>query len=480
MANKSIFEKTLQACRESVANAKAASKSAKKLTETTSSSIKKESDEGEEEDDIMMDIQDDIVAVVDPNIDADEMTDVALGFQQLIDDAGANEVPETDEYLGDNIYGCPVCGQKFFSDKPMVDGGKCPVCGEEADGFVSIGEVDQAEGEDKSGDSEGEETPKEDELDFSETDIEIDEEGKKARKESNRVRRSMRREGAMARRSVRRPSMARESRRVMGLSIDEKTFNPYLTKFIRENYENAMSFRVVGAKKKGNILTLECAIRFKSGKTKKTALVCNYNRKSNIMTAKDQGIFKVESKNIPFVFKIRTVGNVVRCEGMKYNFVTTAKVKNESKKVRVSSRNVTESRRVRRPLTRRAVESRRAIRRPVSRRVTESSKIRRPSVRRVGEARRVVPTSRKVRSLESRRFSRRPSVNRSVESRRVVRRPAAKRTVEGTSRLRRPVSRRSTMRAETLRRTRIAKNPAMRSESRMARRNDVSRRTARR
>ena len=463
MANKSIFEKTMQACRESVANAK---NNSKKLTEKklTSRSIKRESDEGEEDDEIMMDIQDDIVAVVDPDIDADEMTDVALGFQQLVDDAGANEVPETDEYLGNNIYGCPVCGQKFFSDKPMTDGGKCPVCGEEADGFVSIGEVDKAE--DVSDEESDSDEPKDDaeELDFSDAEIEISDEKKKARRESaRRVRRPMRKEGARVRRTTRRPSMARESKKVSGLMVDEKTFNPHLNKFIRENYKNAMSFRVVGAKKKGNRLSLECAIRFKSGKTKKTTLVCNYNRRSNIMTAKDQGIFKVESTKAPFVFKVRTVGNVIKCEGMKYNFVTTAKVKNESKKIRVSSRKVTESCRVRRPVrsTRRAMESRKAIRRPMrsARRVAESRRVvRRPLTRRTVESRRVEPATRRVRSMEARRLATRRAVRSESARLRMTRKAAS-------------------VRSESIRRARAVRG--VRSESRMARRNAI-RRSARR
>lgn len=481
MANKSIFEKTMQACRESVANAK---NNSKKLTEKKlrSRSIKRESDEGEEDDEIMMDIQDDIVAVVDPDIDADEMTDVALGFQQLVDDAGANEVPETDEYLGNNIYGCPVCGQKFFSDKPMTDGGKCPVCGEEADGFVSIGEVDKAEDvSDEDSDSDEAKGDSE-ELDFADAEVEISDEKKKARRESaRRVRRPMRKEGARVRRSARRPSMARESKRVGGLMIDEKTFNPHLNKFIRENYKNAMSFRVVGAKKKGNTLSLECAIRFKSGKTKKTTLVCNYNRRSNVMTAKDQGIFKVESKKAPFVFKVRTVGNVIRCEGMKYNFVTTAKVKNESKKIRVSSRKVTESRRIRRPSTRRALESRRAIRRPMrsARRVTESRKVvRRPLTRRTVESRRVRPAVRRVRSMESRRIVRRPMTRRAVENRRLATRRAVRSMRSESARLRKPITRRTaSVRSESIRRARRVRG--VRSESRMAKRNAI-RRTARR
>ena len=135
------------------------------------------------------------------------------------------------------------------------------------------------------------------------------------------------------------------------------------------------------------------------------------------MTAKDNGVFKVESKRSPFVFKVRTVGNVIKCEGMKYDFVTRTKVENKTTKVRVHSAPLTEKRAVRRPMTRRTMESRR-VRRPLSRRVEATRRVRRPSARAI-EARRAMRSSvrpaRRVRTAESRRTIRRPSMRRSVE-----------------------------------------------------------------
>lgn len=521
----SIFEKTMKACRESKANAtKKSNAASKRLAEKyVSKRIKKESDEEDDfDDEVMMDVQDDIVAVIDPDLDADEMTSVAQGFQQLVDDAGANEIPETDEYIDNEIYGCPVCGAKFFSEDPMTGGGVCPVCGKEADGFVLVGEVDESEDSESDEDKDKDKGSDEDEVsgkfdvDGEEIDVEVtgdpESEGKKASKKETRkpIRRAVRREGAKVRRPVRRsvrgerriarrPGMRSESLRTRGLNLDEKTFNKYLTKFVRENYNNVTSFTVRNAKLNKNNLTLECSLKFKSGKAKKVNLECRYNRASKFMMAKDKGAFKTESKkSAPFMFQVRTVGNVIRCEGMKYNFVTTTKIKNESKKIRVHGSYMNESKRVvRRPMARRAMESRRVTRRASARRVAESRRaIRRPVARRVSESRRVVrrPATRRSRLEATRRITRRPMTRRVGESRRVIRRPVTSRATESrriaarrsvrsmraeASRIRRPATRKSMVRSERLRRSSVVRKPGMRSESRIARRNAIARRTRR-
>lgn len=482
----SIFEKTMQACKESKnltekKSVKATKPIRKAINESKISKkrIKKESDE---EDDLEMETADDIVAVIDPDLDADEMTSVAQGFQQLIDDAGANEIPETDEYIDNHIYGCPICGQKFFSEVPMGDGDTCPVCGETADGFVMVGEVEASEGADT------EETQSEDDefdIDGNKIEVDIDEESDDEEEEVEESKKATRRSARSENRSALRGSMARrttrESRRKSskGMNLDEKTFNPYLNRFVRENYENAKTFNIVGAKKKGDILTLECKITFKSGKAKRVNLECKYNPKSNILMAKDtKKAFKVESANTPFIFKIRTVGNVIRCEGMKYNFTTSANIKNENKKVRVSGSYMKEAK-TRRPSVRRAMESRRITRRPTTRRMESRRVARRPMTRRSAVESRRLATRRvrpSVHTTESRRLARRRPVARTMESRRIARRPMTRR-VESTRIARRPATR--SMRSERMATRRPSVRRSMRSESSRVARRPMARRSVR-
>jgi len=497
MANIDNFTKLMNACLESKKKPSkktiVESKKDTKLVEKVDKKrFKKEADEKEddeeiEKDDLEMETADDIIAVVDPDLDADEMTSVALGFQQLIDDAPADVTPTTDEYVGDNIYGCPICGQTFFSELPMGAGDICLMCNQESpDGFVKVGEVENSENPDEDvakNDDEGEEKKVDGEEDFDfdgeEVKVDFDEDEKdldesknpvkdeKSVKDENRARRpvtrtvrdenkvarrnrvvgersalrrparavrgertiarrpsvvrgenelarrpsarrSVRGENRLARRpsarqSVRsenarpmlrrpsvRPSVRTESKGLVcrpamkreGYNLDEKTFNPILTKFIRENYNGAKSFEVVGAKKNGSNLRLECKITMVSGKERKTVLNCNFNPKSSIMTARDNGTFKVESKRAPFMFKISTVKNIIRCEGMKCNFITKRNTKNESKSYQVVGKYLNEKKSVR--PARRVSESRRPIRRSTASRIAESAtrrSVRRPSTR---------------------------------------------------------------------------------------------------
>ena len=453
MADATIFAKTLEACLEakkSVSSKKAVKESKKKsLTEKKFSKrfVKESEDEDEDEkEDLEMETADDIVAVVDPDLDADEMTAVALGYQQLIDDAPENTVPETDKYVGDGIYGCPICGQTFFSEVPMGEGDVCPLCNAESpDGFVKAGEVEEGDASEVDKDNEEADVDEEEgDFDFDGEEISVDvdedlEESKKVSKENKArrpVTRTVRSERRTARRTVRsernvprgtsrrivrgenrvagratvrravrgesaRPSLRRPSvrravrgeslrrpsmrpaRKVEGLNLDEKTFNTYLTKFIRENYNTATSFNVVGAKKNGSNLSLECVITMKSGKKNRTVLNCNYNKNRSTMLARDNGTFKVESKSAPFMFKVRTVGNVIRCEGMKYNFVTTRGTKNEAKKYQVYGSYLKEGVKATRPARRVSEARRTSLRRPSLKRMDESRRPMRRASRRI-------------------------------------------------------------------------------------------------
>ena len=102
---------------------------------------------------------------------------------------------------------------------------------------------------------------------------------------------------------------------------------------------------------------------------------------------KDDGILKAESSKVaPISFRVSTRGNVIRCEGMSYNFNTKAKIENKITAVNVKGSYISEStpKQVRKPVaraSRRVSESRRRAVRPSSRKVTESRN-RRTSIRR--------------------------------------------------------------------------------------------------
>ena len=391
----SSFEKVMEACLESK---KATKAPAKKVTEQKKApkrkaqleSVKKttakkkslrEADEFEDEEEIdvgeetMDDVADDIMVVIDPEIDASEIDTVADELQDIVDNTPEGDVPTTDEYVGDDTYACPICGSTFFSDVEMKEGDECPVCGGTPDGFVLVGEVAPADGAEDEGETDVE--VDEFDVDFDEDggdlevadaeedDVEFEESNirrparrpatRRPRVESNRkpMRRvpnsrpmQSRSRFESARKPIsRKPMQKAPTRKPTGYQLDESTFNPFMTKFIRENYKNARSFAIKSAThfKNTRTLKIECVVTMKNGSRKRATLkVENFNPNSKVMLAKDASrTFKCEGKVAPFRFAVRKVGNTIKCEGLKYNF-TTKKV-NESAKYRVSGSYVRES-----------------------------------------------------------------------------------------------------------------------------------------
>lgn len=346
MANKNIakninqmskFEATMLACqkakaktlKESSAAKKSTKKSIKSNNKKVENSIRRnrrmiEEDEYDPElddPDLPEDTVSDAVVVVDPELDTDEYEANLDDLQAIIDETPEGEVPSTDEYVNDYVYTCPICGNNFFSDTEMSGDEECPVCGEVVDEFILVGGVespDEALGgeseDDLDVDADVEDVP-DDEFD-EELDADIDSADTDEPMESLKKRRCSK----------------KESYKYM---IDEKTLNPFLSKFIKENYKNASSMRAVGAKISGRTIKIECVIKFKSGSTKNTTVTLENFRpsiKKSSFVGKADSAFKIESKkSAPFTFEAYTKNNVIRFTGMKYSFIT----KKEGKRVQI-------------------------------------------------------------------------------------------------------------------------------------------------
>lgn len=108
--------------------------------------IKRRKVENDEE--VMGDVIDNIEVITDPEKSVDDLENTADELQDIIDKTPEGENAVSDEYVGDTIYACPVCGEKFFSEEKYEDGDVCPICkAEPADGFVKYGIVAKAEPE---------------------------------------------------------------------------------------------------------------------------------------------------------------------------------------------------------------------------------------------------------------------------------------------------------------------------------------------
>lgn len=332
-----IFEKTMTSCLESRRLVESKnSKNKKNLTE----SVKKikpltEADEMDlttnnydnPDMDTMEDIADDVVVIVDPELDEDEVTSNAEKAQEIVDETPDGEVPSTDEHIGDTTYTCPICGNTFFSETKMEDGAECPVCGEFPSSFVLVGEVAEADTVEDTPEEVTDDVPAEDVAD-----VPADEEQLTPDEDNEELECLDKEKKLLGKKRVMVPN--NES-----YSIDEKTFNPFMNKFIHENYKNAESFVITGANLNKKILTLECKITFKSGKSKDVKLTTEgfipFNGKRALIDFKEDGAFKTEStsKKSPFIFTTSMNKNIIRCEGLQYDFTTDHIVEGKSTKI---------------------------------------------------------------------------------------------------------------------------------------------------
>lgn len=336
----SKFEATMLACQRAKAKTLKESSTAKRSTKKSIKSNNRkvenalrrnrrmvEEDEYDPEvddSDLPEDTVSDAVVVIDPELDTDEYEANLDDLQAIIDETPEGEVPSTDEYVNDYVYTCPICGNNFFSDTEMAGDEECPVCGETVDEFILVGGVESPD-EALGGEDEEMEDDFEDDLGDEELDADVDDEPIEEEEDLDA--------------DVTEESCKRRSRRSKKESykymIDEKTLNPFLSKFIKENYKNAASMRAVSAKIAGKTIKIECVIKFKSGSTKKTIITLENFRpslKSTSFNGKADAAFKVESKKAaPFTFEAYTKGNIIRFTGMKYSFIT----KKEGKRVQI-------------------------------------------------------------------------------------------------------------------------------------------------
>lgn len=378
---RSIFDKTMSAClnegkvARKASTKKAIKESSRKATRRVSERRKRFYEEDEVDDDdaeMPGDIDADVAVLVDPELDTEDLVDVVDELQDIVDATPDDLAPYVDDYIGDITYQCPACGNTIVSDVELEPGDECPVCGNVPEKFIIAGVIEEP-GESDEG-AAAELDPAEIDMDYDElpedseeaeddeliVDAEADadeevEEGAKIRKrqvsgKGKHCRSCDAKKARMAGKKA--PRKEARKPRFSKLTIDEATFSAFLSKFVKENYKNAKSMKVVKASMKGKMFKLECSLTFKSGKSKKVTLVSESFKPAKKMVmkfheAKGTNVFKNESKHsratkTPFMFEaVITPKLVIKCEGLRYNIVSR---KSKRECVQVSGRLIKESR----------------------------------------------------------------------------------------------------------------------------------------
>ena len=321
------------------------------------------------EEDVMDDVLDNIQVVTDPEKTVDELEKRADAVQDAIDGSPAGEEAFSDEYVGDKVYACPVCGESFFAEEDYNEGDACPICkAEPTDGFLLQGvvapvseepEVEEPEAEvpAEEGELEDDEIPAEgiDEFDEDEDEAADDEEAKEESiKKSGKIVKECDEPvvdtGIEVTIKLDDEEIEVTKPAELDVEIDEASFEDTLNQFAEENYSDSIDeIKVTDASYDAaeDELCLDCVAECKNGKKvpmqfKMKESKCKGNR-ALLLARECKGALKVESKAPAFSFQVRNENKVIRCESFKYNFTTThstaGRVKVEgycrAKKVRV-------------------------------------------------------------------------------------------------------------------------------------------------
>ena len=87
-------------------------------------------------------IVDGIMVVTDPDITPEEYEEVIERAEEIIEDTPEGEIPFNDEYIGEYLLTCPICGSSFINKEILNVGDSCPICTEvPAQGFILNGQV---------------------------------------------------------------------------------------------------------------------------------------------------------------------------------------------------------------------------------------------------------------------------------------------------------------------------------------------------
>lgn len=90
-------------------------------------------------------IIDDILVVTDPEVTSEEYDEVIERAQELIEDTPEGEIPFDEEYIGQYLLTCPICGTTFVSEEMLEPGATCPACMEVPEGFTVKGQIQTEE-----------------------------------------------------------------------------------------------------------------------------------------------------------------------------------------------------------------------------------------------------------------------------------------------------------------------------------------------
>ena len=87
-------------------------------------------------------IMDGIIVVTDPEVDTKNYEEIIEKAQEIVDNTPEGEIPFDEEYLGEYMLTCPICGTTFIEPEILEPGATCPVCLDQPESFIVVGKVE--------------------------------------------------------------------------------------------------------------------------------------------------------------------------------------------------------------------------------------------------------------------------------------------------------------------------------------------------
>lgn len=87
-------------------------------------------------------IMDGIIVVTDPETDTKDYEEIIEKAQDIMENTPEGEIPFDEEYLGQYMMTCPLCGTTFIEPEILEPGAICPVCLDTPESFIVVGKVE--------------------------------------------------------------------------------------------------------------------------------------------------------------------------------------------------------------------------------------------------------------------------------------------------------------------------------------------------
>ena len=114
------------------------------LQEATLKALYDQLDDSKDIDDVEG-LVDNVLVVTDPKINTEEYEELIDRAQEIVEDTPEGEIPFDEEWEGQYLQTCPICGATFVTDEILEPGAICPVCTQVPEAFVMVGRVETDE-----------------------------------------------------------------------------------------------------------------------------------------------------------------------------------------------------------------------------------------------------------------------------------------------------------------------------------------------